>query len=206
MVPGERTPNGANHPIRYWKALEGDRHKVDGRVVENAEAPCSTASVASALHAGSRREASSRIAGDHDLLDHVVRTLKKRWRNSETKRLGGLEIDHQFEFGRLLDGQVGGLGAFQDLVDIGLRADGRSPPASGPVEQEVSRCARTTAPIHSVYVLPTADGITTSSPNLPTRAWVARQPVQCPGAMTRRLREAMSRTVSGMIFSFAADR
>jgi hypothetical protein len=31
----------------------------------------------------------------------------------------GLEIDDQLELGRLLDGKVGGLGALEDLVDIG---------------------------------------------------------------------------------------
>ena len=79
-------------------------------------------------------------------------------------------------------------------------------PSSGPVERGIGRCALAGGPIHSVYVLPTADGITTPSPNLTTRAWVARQPVQWPGAMTWRLKEARSRTVSGIIFSFAADR
>ena len=30
----------------------------------------------------------------------------------------GLEIDDQFELRRLLDGQVGGLGTLEDLIDI----------------------------------------------------------------------------------------
>ena len=38
-------------------------------------------------------------------------------RDREAKSLGGLEVDHQLELGRLLDGQVSGLGAFQDFVD-----------------------------------------------------------------------------------------
>ena len=33
--------------------------------------------------------------------------------------LGGLEIDDQLELGGLLDGEVGGLGAFEDLVHVG---------------------------------------------------------------------------------------
>src|SRR5262245_3258470 len=41
----------------------------------------------------------------------------------ETERLGGLEIDHQLELGRLLDGQIGGLGAFENLIN----ESGRSP-------------------------------------------------------------------------------
>jgi hypothetical protein len=32
--------------------------------------------------------------------------------------IGGLEIDHQLEFGRLLDRQIGRLGAFGDAIDI----------------------------------------------------------------------------------------
>ena len=39
-----------------------------------------------------------------------------RW-NRHADLLGGLEIDDELEFLRLLDGNVGGLGAFQDLVD-----------------------------------------------------------------------------------------
>jgi predicted nucleic acid-binding protein len=40
----------------------------------------------------------------------------------EAERLGGLQIHHQLEFGRLLDRQIGGLGALQDAIDIGGRA------------------------------------------------------------------------------------
>ena len=35
----------------------------------------------------------------------------------EAERLGGLEVDHQFELGRLLDRQVGRLGALENLVN-----------------------------------------------------------------------------------------
>jgi len=35
------------------------------------------------------------------------------------ERLRRLEVDHQLELGRLLDGQVGGLGALEDLIDEG---------------------------------------------------------------------------------------
>src|SRR6516164_2085739 len=43
-------------------------------------------------------------------------------RNLEAERLRGLEINHQLEFGRLHDWQIGGLGSLENLgsVDAGL--------------------------------------------------------------------------------------
>ena len=38
-------------------------------------------------------------------------------RNSKPERLGGLEVDDQLEFGRLLDRDVGGLRPAQNLID-----------------------------------------------------------------------------------------
>ena len=38
-------------------------------------------------------------------------------RNRHADLLGGFEIDDELKLRRLLDGQVGGLGAFQDPVD-----------------------------------------------------------------------------------------
>src|SRR5215510_7429792 len=40
-----------------------------------------------------------------------------RW-HSNAKRLGGFHIDDQLETRWLLDRQIGGLGAFEDLVDV----------------------------------------------------------------------------------------
>src|SRR5690242_3310018 len=51
------------------------------------------------------------------LIDHPVRARKDRRWDDEAERLGGLHVDHQLEFRRLLDRQVGWLGAFQNLVD-----------------------------------------------------------------------------------------
>jgi hypothetical protein len=47
-------------------------------------------------------------------LDDLVGAGEDRWRNGEAERLGGVEIDDQLEVGRLLDRQIGGLGAFCD--------------------------------------------------------------------------------------------
>src|SRR5215470_18803766 len=59
---------------------------------------------------------------DGSLLDHLIRPREHRLRNSQAKRLGGLEVDHQLELGGLLDGQVGGLGTLEDLVHVGSGA------------------------------------------------------------------------------------
>src|SRR5439155_21148759 len=42
---------------------------------------------------------------------------KQRWRYREANRLGGLEVDHQLELSRLLDRQIAGLSALENLVD-----------------------------------------------------------------------------------------
>jgi hypothetical protein len=50
----------------------------------------------------------SRLVGDRE----QVR------RNGKAERLGGLQVDDELEFGWLLDGQVVGLSAFENLADI----------------------------------------------------------------------------------------
>ena len=51
------------------------------------------------------------------LLNHLLRPHHHHRRNRQAKRLGGFKINHQLELRRLLDRNVGWLGAFQDLVD-----------------------------------------------------------------------------------------
>jgi hypothetical protein len=42
------------------------------------------------------------------LLDHFVRAELDGRRQIDANRLGGLEVDHQFEFYGLLNGEIGG--------------------------------------------------------------------------------------------------
>ena len=52
------------------------------------------------------------------LFDHLVGAGEQRGWHGEAERLCGLEIDHQFEFGRLLNGQVGRLGTSENAIDV----------------------------------------------------------------------------------------
>ena len=52
------------------------------------------------------------------LLYDLVGEIQHSRGDSQPDRLGGLQVDDEPEFGRLLNRQIGGLGAFQDLVDI----------------------------------------------------------------------------------------
>src|SRR5215813_10679813 len=51
-------------------------------------------------------------------LDDFVRALQQRRGDREAKGLRSLEVDDQLELGGLLDWQVGGFRAFQDLVHV----------------------------------------------------------------------------------------
>src|SRR5947208_12866065 len=52
-------------------------------------------------------------------LDHFVRLQDQLLRNGQPDRLRGLEIDYELDLRRLLDGQVPGLRALEDLVYVG---------------------------------------------------------------------------------------
>ena len=52
--------------------------------------------------------------GRNDLLDYLVGKGKNRRWYREVERLRRLEVDHQFEFSRLLDRQIGRLLALED--------------------------------------------------------------------------------------------
>src|SRR5215468_7641190 len=50
--------------------------------------------------------------------DHLGSPDEQRGRHGETERLGSLHVDDQFEFRRLLDRQIGGLGASENFIDV----------------------------------------------------------------------------------------
>jgi hypothetical protein len=65
------------------------------------------------------------------LLNHLVRVRQHRLGDREAQCLRGFQVDHQLELSRLLDGQVVGLGAFENLVHVGRGAPStQSPRAS----------------------------------------------------------------------------
>jgi hypothetical protein len=64
----------------------------------------------------------------------ICQRHQPRW-NSEPERSGSLEIDYEFKSGRLKNGQVGRLRAFQDLSDVSAAvpvAQKEGPTCAGP--------------------------------------------------------------------------
>src|SRR5262249_19096332 len=58
----------------------------------------------------------SRVAPE--LLDYAVCLKEDCLGNCDSERLGCFEVDHEFKRRRLLDGKVGGFGAFENLVHV----------------------------------------------------------------------------------------
>jgi hypothetical protein len=58
-------------------------------------------------------------------------------RHGKAERLRRLQADHELEFRWLLHGQVGGLSAFQDLIDVGCGLP-RSIGLIGPIAQQAA--------------------------------------------------------------------
>ena len=50
------------------------------------------------------------------LFDHLIRLEEERRGDRQAERLGGLEIEDQLEGHGPFDGQVGGLGPFEELI------------------------------------------------------------------------------------------
>src|SRR5262245_10149561 len=65
-----------------------------------------------ALRAPPPRSAGS---GGGPSLEDLIRPRQQRGRDREAERLGGLEVDDEFKLGRLFDGKVRRLCAFQNL-------------------------------------------------------------------------------------------
>jgi hypothetical protein len=97
------------------------------------------------------RPATSPGSGGGPSFDHVLRAQQQRRRDRETERLGGLEVDHELELRRLLDGRVGGLSALaRESPSIVAqrrlpRAKGRGAPArvtSAPLPRDGAKRSR----------------------------------------------------------------
>src|SRR5262249_44803827 len=68
-------------------------------------------------------------------LDHLVGAAEDRLWDRQAERLGGLEVDDQLEFRRLLDREVRRFGALQDLVDI-VRRDSEHVGKTRPIRHQ----------------------------------------------------------------------
>src|SRR5438552_17054874 len=86
-------------------------------------------------------------------LDQLVGASEERWRNGEAERLSGGQVDDEIEFGRLLDGKLGRVGALENLVNV---ASGSTSQVSEicPVGDESARCHKFSNPRKRRQLLP----------------------------------------------------
>ena len=68
-----------------------------------------------------RRRGGNRSQAYYDLPNDGIRPQQQRLRNRKAECVRSFQVDHQLELGRLLDGKVRELGAFQDLVHVRRR-------------------------------------------------------------------------------------
>ena len=70
-----------------------------------------------------------RKPGIHPSLDYLVREQQHRRRDADAEYLRGVPVDHQFELGGLLNGEIGRMCALEDLVDVGCSPPEQVDPA-----------------------------------------------------------------------------
>src|SRR5262245_52582459 len=56
------------------------------------------------------------------LVNNPIGALQDRWRDRQSDRLRGPEIDDQLELGGLLDREVAGFGALEDFIHVSSEA------------------------------------------------------------------------------------
>ena len=59
------------------------------------------------------------MVGRRGSFEYFAGAEQDRLGNCNAQSFGGLEIDHQLEVGRLLDRQLGRLGSFENLINVG---------------------------------------------------------------------------------------
>src|SRR5215813_10754092 len=62
------------------------------------------------------------LRDDARSFNHLVRPCEQHRRHIESQCIGSLQIDHQFELGRRLQGKIARISALQDPVDVGCGA------------------------------------------------------------------------------------
>ena len=77
------------------------------------------------------------------LTDHLVGCREQRGRYGQAKRLGGFEIDDQFELGRLLIRQIAGFFAAKNTVDIRSNATVKVDTIRAVIDQATNFCEYT---------------------------------------------------------------